>query len=160
MREKGVLTTRVERIASPPRRTSRSGRPRHEDGLTMSPLVLCTMANNSWCSARASYAPELRPSSCRPRRNRSPIHQWSLCSWDAERANIGRTKARAAIRSVPMEGAESHSKRGSDHKGHLTLGFARRALTGGYPGPGAPALFERGDRSQVASRDRGFQGLG
>jgi hypothetical protein len=25
MREKGVLTTRVERIASPPRRTSRSG---------------------------------------------------------------------------------------------------------------------------------------
>jgi hypothetical protein len=55
----------------------------------------------------------------------------------AERANIGRTKARAAIRSVPMEGAESHSKRGSDHKGHLTLGFARRALTGGYPGPGA-----------------------
>ena len=24
----------------------------------------------------------------------------------------------------------------------------------------APALFERGDRSQVASRDRGFQGLG
>ena len=26
--------------------------------------------------------------------------------------------------------------------------------------PRAPALFERGDRSQVASRDRGFQGLG
>ena len=51
MRKKGVLTERVERIASLPRRTSRSGRPRHEDGLTMSPLVLCTMANNSWCSA-------------------------------------------------------------------------------------------------------------
>jgi len=31
MRKKGILTERVEQIASPPRRTSRSGRPRHED---------------------------------------------------------------------------------------------------------------------------------
>jgi hypothetical protein len=41
----------------------------------------------------------------------------------------------------------------------IQIGGQFLVVVDGMP-PRAPALFERGDRSQVASRDRGFQGLG
>jgi hypothetical protein len=41
----------------------------------------------------------------------------------------------------------------------IKIGGQFLVVVDGMP-PRAPALFERGDRSQVASRDRGFQGLG